>query len=67
MIQLQVNGECCELPGPLSVAQALAAWGYSGEQIAVAVNGDFVPRSTYAEHQLTADDRVDIVAPIQGG
>lgn len=67
MIRLQVNGEYRELPEPLSVARALSAWGYCGDQIAVAVNGDFVPRSTYAEHQLTADDRVDIVAPIQGG
>ena len=67
MIVLSVNGEPKELPQPLTVAQALQQWGYSGDNIAVAVNGEFVPRSTYAEHALQAQDSVDIVAPIQGG
>ena len=36
-------------------------------RFAVEVNGTLVPRSTYAAHQLRADDRVEIVQAIGGG
>ncbi len=45
----------------------MAAWGYDCGKIAVAVNEDFVPRSQYASLRLKESDRVDIVAPVQGG
>lgn len=67
MIELLVNGERRQLSTALPVAQALKEWGYNSEGIAVAVNGEFVPRSAYAGHQLGEHDQVDIVAPIQGG
>lgn len=67
MIELHVNGENRQLPQPLSIQAALQHWGYTGDDIAVAVNGEFVPRSQYPNHQLDALDQVDIVAPIQGG
>lgn len=34
---------------------------------AAAVNLQFIPKSHYAQHQLHADDRVDIIAPVTGG
>lgn len=67
MITLSVNGESRQLEQATSVASALREWGYSSENIAVAVNGEFVPRATYSERQLAQSDCVDIVAPIQGG
>lgn len=67
MIELSVNGERRQLEQTTSIAAALKQWGYSGEDIAVAINGEFVPRSTYAERQVAQSDRIDIVAPIQGG
>ena len=67
MIQLHVNGEPRELQKALTVQQALQQWGYSGDSIAVAINGEFVPRSRYEQQQLAERDKVDIVAPIQGG
>ncbi len=67
MIELQVNGETKALQEALSIQDALQTWGYTGDSIAVAINGEFVPRSSYAEHRLAANDSVEIVAPIQGG
>ena len=67
MITVNLNGESKELPGEIPVAEALQLWGYSGTEIAVAVNGEFVPRSRYAERPLCTADCIDIVAPIQGG
>ena len=37
------------------------------EPFAVAVNGQFVPKPTYAGVTLQNDDRIDILSPIQGG
>jgi sulfur carrier protein len=37
------------------------------EPFAVAVNGQFVPRSQCAETELKAGDYIDLLSPIQGG
>jgi len=66
-IRVSLNSEWRELQAPCSVADALQEWGYTGEEIAVAVNGDFVPRTAYAVHRLEHSDRVDVVSPVQGG
>lgn len=67
MITLKVNNKNVELPKDCSVENALLQWGYNPTGIAVAINGDFVPRGNYAQHLLQADDVIDVVAPIQGG
>ena len=67
MITLQVNGESKSLKKTSSVAEALIFWGYRQENIAIAINSEFVPRSLYVERQLQQNDLVDIVTPIQGG
>lgn len=67
MIEIELNGETKSMPQPLTIEQALAHWGYSSSEIAVALNGEFVPRSRYNECQINAQDTIEIVAPIQGG
>jgi sulfur carrier protein len=67
MIEIVLNGQTHSLPPSTSVAVALSLWGYRCEQIAVAINGEFVARADYAEKLLSARDLIDIVAPVQGG
>lgn len=67
MITVSVNNQLKTVPAASSVSQALSLWDYRGEKIAVAINGEFVPRSRYEQHQLLADDCIDIVTPVQGG
>ena len=67
MITVRVNSEPTEIPTDCPVADALTQWGYQCEQIAVAINNEFVPRSNYQQRILQTDDCVDIVAPVQGG
>jgi sulfur carrier protein len=62
-----VNDEQRSVNEGCTVAQALQLWQFSGEQIAVAINSEFVPRSSYGERQLNDGDCIDIVAPVQGG
>ena len=66
-IKISLNDQAKQLPTGAKLAQALLDWGYQCEKIAVAVNGDFVPRSQYQQYVLCENDSVDVVAPVQGG
>ncbi|WGL17704.1 sulfur carrier protein ThiS [Microbulbifer bruguierae] len=66
-MQLLVNGEHVHFEEGKTLAGLLRQLGYSGETFAVALNGDFVPRTTYEKTSLTAGDNLDIVAPVVGG
>ena len=66
-IAVSLNGERRELPRGISLAGALADWGYAREEVAAAVNGEFVSRTKYENRRLHADDCVDVVGPVQGG
>ncbi|CAH1650816.1 Sulfur carrier protein ThiS [Hyphomicrobiales bacterium] len=50
-----------------TLAEVLAELGFSGRIVATAVNGDFVPARKRAEMALSEGDRIEIVAPMQGG
>lgn len=66
-IELRINEERREVPSGTAVAGLLQQLDLHGAAVAVAVNGRFVPRSAYADHQLQAGDRVELVAPMAGG
>lgn len=64
---IAINGEKKELTTGHSLAQAIETLGYADARIAVARNDEFVPRSQYVSLQLQDGDRLEIVAPMQGG
>jgi sulfur carrier protein len=68
MIDLWVNGECRQVTAT-DVRGLLAALGFDpeGRGIAVARNGEVVPRSAWETTRLAPDDRIDIVGAVQGG
>jgi sulfur carrier protein len=65
-MRIFVNGDQHELE-PESLAQALATLGYGGRKIATAVNGHFVAAAVRPSVKLAEGDKVEIVAPLQGG
>ncbi len=67
MINLSVNNESLQIEAEKPLSEALKTWGYGNDKIAVAINGDFVPRSAYAERRLDNGDKLDIVRPVGGG
>lgn len=67
MINISLNNESKQIAAETLLSDALAQWGFGEIKIAVAINGEFVPRSTYSEHQLKAGDQIDIVKPVGGG
>jgi sulfur carrier protein len=66
-MQLQVNGEKKQFSAVQYVDDVLRELGYEAKKIAVAVNGEFVPRSQYASRTVNDGESIDIVAPVQGG
>lgn len=67
MIQVSVNNETKSIATATRLSEALHEWGYGDSKIAVAINQEFVPRSTYAERALSNNDQIDIVRPVGGG
>ncbi len=67
MQTLSINGEVIEYAGPTNLLQLLTELGYQQERIAIAVNGEFVPRSQYGEQQTQDRDQIDIIRPVGGG
>jgi sulfur carrier protein len=61
-----VNGESTETDAR-TLADLVAARGLGEAHVATALNGEFVPRAARAATQLRSGDRVEIVAPRQGG
>ena len=61
-----VNGEDTETQAG-TLAELVAERGFAEGQVATALNGDFVPRHARAATELAHGDRVEIVAPRQGG
>lgn len=62
-----INGKRKNIDGAPDIASVLEAEGYSNKLVAVAHNGEFVPRISYAHTTLNDGDELEIVAPMQGG
>ncbi len=65
--QVKLNGEPRDMPDGTTVEQAVAELTALGTGIAAAVNGDVVPRGSWAATLLRAGDQVEVVTAVQGG
>jgi len=66
LTKILLNGEQAETDSR-TLAELVAGQGLAEGAVATAVNGDFVPRQVRAATLLAEGDRVEIVAPRQGG
>ena len=65
-----VNGEPRDdLVAGLSVVELVEAYGLpaEGRGVAIAVDGEVVPRGQWATHKIAAGAEVELVQAIQGG
>jgi sulfur carrier protein len=65
-MKITVNGAATEVAAT-TLEGALDELGYGGAKVATAVNESFVPAAARAHLTLSAGDRLEIVAPRQGG
>ncbi len=66
-VEVKLNGEPRKLPDGTTVAQAVAELTALGTGVAAAVNGDVIPRGSWAAMLLRAGDQVEVVTAVQGG
>jgi thiamine biosynthesis protein ThiS len=67
LINLTVNGEALSFPAGLTVAGLVTALALDIRKVAVELNREIVPRSTYAQVALSSGDTLEIVHFIGGG
>jgi sulfur carrier protein len=65
-MQVIVNNEPREIQGR-TLADLLEELGFGGTVVATAVNGQFAPAATRTARELAQGDRVEVLAPMQGG
>lgn len=67
MIKISLNNEVKMLAKEINIEQLLFDYGFQKDRVAVAVNTEFVSRSNYTTLLIKNNDKVDVLAPVQGG
>ena len=65
-MKITVNGAAQDVTGPC-LSDALTELGFSGPALATALNGQFVAAAARADMTLQEHDRLEVLAPMQGG
>ena len=65
-MHILVNGASREI-GAANLCAALEELGYGGAVVATAVNGEFVAAAQREAAPLAEGDRIEVLAPMQGG
>ncbi|MBT3048006.1 MAG: sulfur carrier protein ThiS [Candidatus Thiodiazotropha sp.] len=66
-MQIYLNGEEKQIPDASNMARLIELLDLGGQRIAVEVNEELVPRSTFDQHQLHEQDRIEIIQAVGGG
>ena len=66
-VQVKLNGEPRDLPDGSTVTQAVAELTTAPSGVAAAVNGEVLPRGSWAITTLRRGDQVEVVTAVQGG
>lgn len=64
---IHVNGRPTDLGGPITVHDLLHRLQLPRTDVAVAVDGAVVPRSSWQQTDVDADAQVEVVTAMQGG
>ena len=66
-MEIQLNGEQREVAPGTTVAMLVTELDLTGKRIAVEINEELVPRSSFDTHELNEGDAMEIVQAIGGG
>lgn len=65
-MDIMINGISLTVDDTLDLRELLQQQGFQGS-FALAINGEFVPKSDYANTPLHPGDALDVLTPISGG
>ena len=66
-MNITLNGDPYQLVDGSTAQQLVEQLDLVGKRLAMEINQEIVPRSTFEAHQLQPDDHVEIVHAIGGG
>jgi sulfur carrier protein len=66
-MKIIINGSSREVPDNLSASELILTLGLADKRLALEINREIVPRSTFESHIIHPDDKVEIVHAIGGG
>jgi thiamine biosynthesis protein ThiS len=66
-MQLLINGKPEHLPDDFNASQLIEHLGLANERLAMEVNREIVPRSSFDSYRFNPGDQVEIVRAIGGG
>ena len=66
-MQVTLNGRSTDIGSVRTVAALLSARGETARRVAVALNGEVVPRSRWETTELSGGDTIEVLAPTAGG
>jgi len=66
-MKIQVNGASQQVEAGCTAKDLIKIMGLGGKRIAMEVNMEIVPRSSYGEFVLNQDDTIEIVHAVGGG
>jgi sulfur carrier protein len=66
---IELNGDRIELRAGASVAELVERTGAGGDRrgVAVAVDGEVIPRAEWGERRVNEGERVEALSAMQGG
>lgn len=62
-----LNGERRDVPDGATLAQVVTGWGVPPRGVAVAVDGEVVPRASWDALALAEGARLEVLTAVQGG
>ncbi|MBV2092788.1 MAG: thiamine biosynthesis protein ThiS [gamma proteobacterium symbiont of Stewartia floridana] len=66
-MQIYLNGLEKQIPDSLDMAGLIEMLDLTDQRIAVEVNEELVPRTTFSGHILNDQDRIEIIHAVGGG
>lgn len=66
-IDVIINGQQKSLDDDVTAERLVHLLSLADQRIAVEINGEIVPRSTYPDRRIAPGDRIEIVRAVGGG
>ena len=66
-MELVINGKTEQVPDDINATRLIEHLGLQNERLAIEVNREIVPRSTFESHRFKSGDQIEIVRAIGGG
>lgn len=67
MIEVRINGELTSVESTATIAELVERVTPTSRGVAVAHNGEVIPRGRWAEESVAGGDEIEILTAAQGG